>query len=383
MRHVVATVSLALLCSALAAQPKGGLNWTEAAAVKTGPQAGKLVLADFNADGRVDVAVACGACCGDRHCADGGHIAVMMGDGRGRLATPVRISLGPTALCVAAGDINGDGKVDLVAGEHDSYDIKVMLGDGKGGFSKRPAVPSRDGSRPHTHDLALGDVTGDGRLDAVAINANDNTISVLAGDGAGGLSPAPGSPFAAGRHPYEGLRLIDVNGDGSHDAVVSNVGGNAVNVLINDGEGRFAPSTGAPFRLGARPGFVNASDLNQDGAPDIVSTHDDSGLVKVLLGDGKGGFTPGPELTAPDHLWGTALSDVDGDGTTDLVATAWAGRVHVMTGDGRGGFKAGGTVLSTGGRPSYVGVGDLNGDGRADLVTSHYQSGEVRVWVRE
>lgn len=383
MHHAVSMIALSVLTGAAGAQSLRAPRWVETTTALAGPQAGKMVVADFNADGRVDVAVACGACCGDRHCADGGHVAVLLGDGKGGLAKPVLFGVGPTTLCVAAGDVNGDGAIDLVAGEHDSYDVTVMLGDGKGGFTKRAAVRSREGTRPHTHDLALGDVTGDGRLDVVAINANDNTISVLAGDGTGGLSPAPGSPFAAGRHPYEGLRLIDVNRDRSLDAVVSNVGGNAVNVLINDGTGRFAASAAAPFRLGVRPGYVNVADLNGDRAPDIVSTHDDSGLVKVLLGDGRGGFAPGPELTTDTNLWGTALADVDGDGQCDLVAAAWAGKVLVYLGNGSAGFGPRRVVLEMEGRPSHVAIADFNGDGRQDIVASGYEGGTVRVWVRE
>lgn len=366
-------------------------TWKLRATVAVGPQAGKLVVADFNGDKTADIAVACGACCGGKHCADGGHIAILLGDGKGGFASPQLgeksgrglIKVGPTALGVAAGDLNGDGKIDLVACEHDTYGITPLLGDGRGGFAAAAGAPfmCREGTRPHTHDVVLGDVDGDGKLDAAAINANDNTISVMKGDGAGAFAPISGSPFAAGRHPYEGLRLVDVNGDKALDAVVSNVGGNAVSVLINNGTGGFAAP--AKFALGERPGFVNAADLNGDLQPDIVSTHDDTGLVKVLLNDGKGGYTPGPELTADQNLWGTALADMDGDGRIDLVASAWAGKILVYRGDGAGGFSTERIVIEAGKQPSYVTVADFNGDGRMDIAASHYEGGDVRVWLRE
>lgn len=368
-------------CSA-AGKPK----WAQTAVVKVGPQAGKMVVADFNTDGKPDIAVACGACCGDSHCEDGGHVAILLGDGKGGFSQPGKaIKVGPTALCVAAGDLNGDKAIDLIVGEHDTYNITVLLGDGKGAFAPGPGSPcaSREGKRPHTHDVALGDVTGDGTLDAVAINANDNTISVLAGDGKGGFAPASGSPFAAGRHPYEGLRLVDVNGDKALDAVVSNVAGNGVSVLLNDGRGWFAQAPGSPHALGERPGYVNVADVNGDLKADIVSTHDDSGLVKTLLGDGKGGFTPGPERKFEGHLWGTALADMDGDGSTDLAVAGWMGQVYIYRGDGVGGFGPQHVVLECAGQPSYVVAADFNADGRMDLAASAYKSGEVRVWQQE
>src|SRR5262245_31576413 len=76
--------SVSAECSTQASKPK----WTPAPGgpVKVGPQAGKMSVGDINGDGNLDIAVACGACCGDKHCADGGHIAVLLGDGKGGLA---------------------------------------------------------------------------------------------------------------------------------------------------------------------------------------------------------------------------------------------------------------------------------------------------------
>src|SRR5262249_57659948 len=100
---------------------------------------------------------------------------------------------------------------------------------------------------------AIGDVNGDGHLDVVTTNANDNAVSVLLGDGHGGLKAAEGSPFKAGVHPYEGLTLRDMDGDKVLDIVVANLKGNAVAALRGDGHGSFPIMPGPPLPLPHRP----------------------------------------------------------------------------------------------------------------------------------
>ena len=356
--------------------------------IPAGPMAGEPAIGDCNNDGHPDIIVACGTCCGSRPSPQSGHVLVLLGDGKGGFtrAGGSPIPVGPSVRKVALGDLNGDRNLDIAVAQHDSYEVVILLGDGKGGFRPAPTSPvtAARGPRAHTHDIVIGDVNGDHKPDVLTTNAGDNTISVLLGDGKGGLAPAEGSPVPAGRHPYDVVALHDVNGADRPDNITPNLRGNAVSVLLGNGRGGFAPATGSPFPLGPRPGYVTVADFNRDGKPDIVATHDDDPLMAVLLGDGKGGFAPAPAspLKTAHPVWGTAAGDLNGDGHPDLALGTSNGNfgILIMLGDGKGGFApAAGGPLPAGGQPGYVAMADLNKDGKLDVVSGNYGSGDVTV----
>lgn len=355
--------------------------------ITVGPMAGEPAIADCNHDGNLDIILACGTCCGSRPSPMSGHVIVLLGDGRGRFerARSSPIPVGPSARKVALGDVNQDAHLDILVAQHDSYDVVVLLGDGRGVFKPAPNSPvlASKGTRPHTHDISTGDVNGDGKIDVLTTNANDNNVSVLLGDGKGGFSHAEGSPVAAGRHPYDVVLLHDMDLDGKVDLITPNLRGNAVMVMRGDGAGRFSAVPGSPFSLGPRPGYVVAADVNGDRKPDLVATHDDDPLAVILLGDGRGGFRPAPgsPLRTDSPVWGTAIGDLNGDGKNDVAMTAMlASKILVMLGNGQGEFvPAAGPPLQAGDLPSYVALADLNKDGRLDIVASNYGSGDLTV----
>jgi peroxiredoxin len=366
-----------------------------ASPIKVGPMAGDPVIADSNHDGNLDIIVACGTCCGSPPDPLSGHVQVLLGDGRGgfKPARSSPISVGSSARKVAVGDANHDEHLDIFVAQHESYEIVALLGDGRGGFKHAPGSPFLAASgqhvhpRAHTHSITAGDVNGDGNLDLLTTNANDNSVSVLLGDGKGSFAPSGASPIKAGRHPYDTITLNDVNNDGKADIVTPNLRGNAVMVMLGDGKAGFTPATGAPFALGPRPGYVAVADLNDDGKSDLVATHDDDPLVAALLGDGKGGFNPTPEspLRPPIPVWGLAVADLNGDGIKDLAMGAQVDhRVTIMLGNGKGGFvTAASSPMPAGNRANYVAVADLNRDGKPDIVASSYGSGEITVFLNE
>lgn len=374
-------------CSESAHRPKPAFAAAPGSPLKVGPMPGRPLVADFNNDGNPDLAVACGTCCGSTPSPDSGHVTVMLGDGAGSFRPAgERIVIGPSAIKVAAADADKDGRLDLFVIEHNTDDLHVLLGDGTGAFSPAPGSPFRHagtspGPRPHTHDVALGDVNADGNPDAVVTRCNDNRLGVLLGDGRGRFAPAPGSPLAAGRHPYEGLHLRDVTGDGRLDAVVTNLQGNTISVLTGDGAGGFVQTPGSPYAVGPRPGTLVLADLNADGRDDIAATHDDDPLLAILLADGRGGFTPakGSPFTLDAQAWGIAAADFDADGSTDLAAVSWRGVVTLHRGDGGGGIRSETFTLPVGRGAGQLAVADLNNDGRADIVTGNYESGDLTV----
>ncbi|MGH9793239.1 MAG: FG-GAP repeat domain-containing protein, partial [Candidatus Acidiferrales bacterium] len=228
------------------------------APLRVGPGPADPVAGDFDSDGKLDIALANSGA---------NSVTILLGDGRGGLreAPGSPFNAGPKPHLLAAGDFNRDGKLDLAVTEHDSNDVRVLLGDGSGRFAAAPGSPFAALTRmpPHNHGLSAGDVNGDGKLDLITSNQNDHSVSVLLGDGRGGFAPASGSPFAVGRAPYPHA-LADVNGDRKLDIVSPNVGGDSVSVLLGDGSGRFAAAPGSPIGVLARPYYAAVADLNGD-----------------------------------------------------------------------------------------------------------------------
>jgi hypothetical protein len=336
---------------------------------------GNVAVGDVNQDGKPDLMVASG---------QARSVAVLLGRGDGRFdpapGSPLRVPDGPSEM--ALGDVSGDGNLDLVLASHGSYGVMLLIGDGQGAFTLSPNSPvaMKDGGHPHTHGLAIGDVNGDGRLDLVSANHDDNDVAVMLGDGRGGFVRAPASPFAVGAAPYP-IALADIDGDGHIDIAAPNVLAGTVAVLLGDGKGRFGPAPRSPFAVAARPYYVSLGDLNGDGRPDLVATHDDASLTTVMLNEGSGGFRPAPgsPFDLGRRAFAALFSDVDGDRKMDLVA-ATNDSATVLLGDGRGGLTpAPGSPFPTGRGTWRLAVGDVNGDGRADIATSNLESNSVSV----
>lgn len=340
---------------------------------------GNVTMGDVNNDGKLDLVVASGR---------GRSITVLLGQGNGqfRAAGSGAGSVPDSPSEMALGDFNSDRKPDLALASHDSYGVVVLLGDGRGGFALAPNSPvmMKEGRHPHTHGLAAGDLNGDGKLDLVTANNADSDIAVVFGDGRGGFSRAPGSPFAVGKAPYP-LALGDVNGDGHLDIVAtSTMHGNAqssfsLTILVNDGRGSFRRSQAAVRT--ADPWYVAIGDVNKDRYPELVSTHWERNELTVLSGDGRGNFTEisGSPFDLGHGAWRVAIADVNRDNNADVVAAAGTG-VRVLLGNGQGGFKpAPGSPFPTGKGSWRLAIGDVNGDGKLDLATSNLESDSVSI----
>ncbi|MGZ5436933.1 MAG: FG-GAP repeat domain-containing protein [Pyrinomonadaceae bacterium] len=359
-----------------------------------------LALADLNKDGRLDLIVAS---------EEGRTVEVMFGqqgDVPFRVATG-SAAAGPTSSAAAQtvrlpegtespgelvlGDVNGDGRLDLAWDFHDSYNVTLLLGNANGGFALAPNSPivMKQGQHPHTHGLGIGDLNGDGKLDLASVNNADNDISVALGDGRGGFTNAPRSPFAVGPSPYP-LTIGDVNNDGRLD-IVSNAtatGPNraqqlplsrALTLLLNDGQGGFRRSE-VPLRT-MTPWSTAMGDINGDGKPDLVATHHDQSKLTVLIGDGTGGFreVAGSPFEMGRNVWRTTLADVNHDRRLDVIA-AGGDSVRVMLGDGAGSFRpAPHSPFVTGAGTWRLAVGDINQDGKTDIVTSNTDNRSVTI----
>jgi hypothetical protein len=372
----VASVGIVVIVLGIADRPPPLFAPALGSPIAVGERPESLAVGDVNNDGKPDLVV----------CSKG-VVAILLGDGTGRFQPAPGGPLNYGATELALGDVNGDGRLDLVLAHHDSYAVAVLLGDGRGGFAPAFGSPfaAKDGQHPHTHGLALADVNRDGRLDVITANNDDNDIAVLLGDGRGGFRPTPGSPFPVGPSPYP-FAVGDVNGDSAPDLVVPNSGpkNRTVTVLLGDSHGRFAPAPDSPFTVPNGPYHTALGDVNGDGKLDVVAAHDDSSFVSVLLGDGRGGFSPAPGVPfdVGRRAGAVVVSNVNGDGHPDLVVAAGED-VRVLLGDGRGRFRAAPDSPYTSGKGTWrLVVADLNGDGKPDIAAPNFEGNSVTILLR-
>ena len=301
---------------------------------------------------------------------------------------------GGNAANVVVGDMNGDGRLDLVTadyGNNTGNTASVLLNTSTGttvSFATRQAFTT--GVAPY--GTALGDVDGDGRLDIVVGNydsGNGTTVSVLRNTTTAGtttLSFAPKADYTVGTAP-SGVALSDVDGDGRLDLLVANQSSNTISVLLNTslmpGIVSFAPKV--DYTVGTAPGNVVGADINGDGKLDLVSVNSGTGTVSVLRNTG---LTPGvlsfatkTDLTVGSGAINLAVNDLDGDGRFDIVtanngATGNGTTVSIL----RNTTPVGATTLSfataaaysVGTGPYSVALGDINGDGKLDVVAANY-----------
>ena len=332
---------------------------------------------DFNGDGKVDVVTA--------NTNYLGSISVFMGAGDGTLSqTPLTISVGQNPECVQVADVNHDGKLDILVTEYSSDDVGVLLGNGDGTFQAEITYPT--GNTPQY--FVVADLNGDGILDLVVNNRNDNNLSVLLGNGDGTFQP---QTIVASGHSG-GMTVGDFNNDGVPDLIVSvddNVNAPAqssISLFLGNGDGSFSanPLTIA-LPAGILPSIPSVADLRKSGKLDVVFGDDRSATVYVLLGNNDGTFAPLASYPTEDFAGSVSLADMNNDGILDLVAPNtgpdYSGKgVSILYGVGDGTFGAFTQYgLESGGGPAVAAVADFNGDGLMDIATANADSQSTAV----
>jgi hypothetical protein len=347
--------------------------------VGTAPES--VAVADFNGDGKLDLVTAN---------VESGDASVLLGDGKGGFspAPGSPFPAGHSPNDIAVGDFNRDGCLDLAFANHETQYLTVLLGDCHGRFVPAPHSPVAVSVKPHPHGIATGDFNGDGNLDLVTDSWANDQLEILFGDGKGNFR-TPGTYVAVGKHPYQRVRVADLDGDGKADIVSTNLDGDNVTILLGDGKGGFHEPVGSPFPCGDSPFNVAIGDVNGDGIPDLAivnspsSTSDRSGQdgLTILLGDGKGGFTRmvGSPFVTPKRPNMVAIGDLNGDGVGDIVVSnPDEDLLTIFTMSRKGTIRARST-LSVPGHPKGLAIGDMNEDGRADIVVTNSATNTVTV----
>ena len=263
--------------------------------VPTDPAPQADVIADFNGDGKPDLAVAIGNAGSPASSVD-----VLLGNGDGTFnAAPAVPSTNATAGSIIAGDFNGDGKQDIAVALPDVNQIQVLLGNGDGTFTLGQNIS--DPSRPFF--ITTGDFNGDGIADLAVVNPGGNNIVIFLGKGDGTFTQVAQSPIFAASP--ESAAVGDFNGDGKADLAVALVGANSndlgsVTILLGNGDGTFT-SVAQTLPTSPSPTSITAADFTGDGILDLaVASLDDLdygyyGTISVFQGDGDGTFTALPE----------------------------------------------------------------------------------------
>ena len=351
------------------------MSFAPAVDYPTGPQPKEIVTADFNHDGRLDLVTS----------NESNSVSVLVGNGDGSFGAPRTFPAGSSVQSLTVGDFDNDGNLD-VATVNVSIGVTALLGNGDGTF--RPAI-STVMTNADPLVVAAADLNGDGKSDLVAggvyydeWETRSSVVSVLYGNGAGGFNDV--GWYNVGDGTPEDIMVADLNRDGRADVVTTThdfypSGGHIVTVLLGSATGALNLEFPMQFDTGESPHALAVGDFTGDGVPDVVTAGQ---TVEVLRGYGNGTFAPPVSNSASSpYLYAVAAADFNGDGKSDVVVEDSAtGAAEVLLGRGDGTLSlASEDVVGA----TAVAAGDFNGDGRPDVATANYGSNDVSILLND
>jgi hypothetical protein len=273
----------------------------------TGQNVNNAVVADFNGDGILDLAISL---------PDANEIQVLLGNGDGSFM-PLSPVSATAIFVIATGDFNNDGKPDLALVNPGAESVTILLGNGDGTFTKKSTIPISGAPTA----IAIGDLNLDGKLDLAVVNGSTESVAILLGKGNGTFTKLASQP-ATGVEPLS-IAIGDFNGDGDPDLAVSNQNDGypnpgTVTVLLGNGKGAFRSTSVSP-QTGSVPDTILVADFNGDGKPDLLTSNAGSNTISLLLGEGHGAFGNAQSFSAGADPLGAALGDFSGGGIPDVA----------------------------------------------------------------
>ena len=247
--------------------------------------------------------------------------------------SPLTVGANPSAVVIA--DFNGDGFLDFAVANQGDNTISVFRGDGKGGFTEFPRSPF---ALPSTEKGPIAMTTGtfdsSGKPEIAVLNAATQNVGIFQATGDstfdGTFVQLAGSPVATGIDPVA-FAVGDLNADGFSDLAIVNQSANAVTVLINDQTGRFTPAAGSPLATASTPAGVAIADFTNSGLGDIAVTNNGSSTLGVFIGLGSGTFSPAIQLSVPAGPLAVTTADLNNDGLPDVALTAHSSTGNFVT----------------------------------------------------
>ena len=339
----------------------GSGGFSPAVNITTGVSGWGICTADFNGDGFADLALT--------GTGTTNSLSILMGTGTGAFGAQVNYAAGTSAYGVQPADFNADGNIDLAV--ICSANLSIYLGSPTGTFSLLGNYSA--GSNPIS--LCVSDFNNDGKADvAVTNNITAGNVGVFMGLGTGAFTTVVN--YAVGASPYD-ISFSDYDSDGNKDLTVCNYSSGNVSILMGSSSGTFAAAVNYSTGVSSDSGV--SADFNADGKPDLAVADANDKRVCIMLGSGSGSFTSSINYILQDAPYALVPIDLNGDGAVDLAASCNnANRVAVMLGNGTGGLSSA-IGCSVGTVPYCARSADFNADGMLDLVVANYGSASVSV----
>jgi hypothetical protein len=326
-----------------------------------------VIVGDFNGDGHPDLATTT---------IDTNTVSILLGQGDGTFQSGQVAGVGELPASIVVGDFNEDGHPDLATANQLDIIVSILPGVGDGTFQSAQSVGV--GAGPVS--IVVGEFNGDGHQDLATAN-EAFTVSILLGQGDGTFQSA--QSVELGKDP-ESIVVGEFNGDGHQDLAVATASAtmaDTVSVLLGQGDGTFQPPQ--HIGIGAVPSSITVGDFNGDGQQDLATANAafNANTVSILLGQGDGTFQAPQAFGVGATPTFVVVGDFNGDGHQDLVtANIGVSSVSILLGRGDGTFQPA-QHLTVGERPFSVAVRDFDGNGQQDLATANRDTNTVSILI--
>lgn len=326
------------------------------------------ILADFDNDGVLDIAI---SYFGDTLTTLMPTISIRRGNGDGTFQGNEYYAVGSGPLGIAAGDLNNDGWTDLAVACYSAETMEILLNDGTGGLVHAGTYAAAE----TPYGVKLGDFNLDGFLDVAMVCDHANTLFLYSNNGDGTF--AKGVAYAAGVGSSE-LAVGDLNGDNYPDIVTTHWGGYEIGVFLNNGDGTFAPMQ--PYAVDVNSFGILLEDVDGNGTLDAIIANSSYEKVIIYSGNGDGTFGDAAEYATSLNAAALAFADFDNDGIRDILVTNDESDSYTLL-HGNDGFTTSETFALPG-TPYVFATGDVDGDGKLDIVVPLRGTNSVKVLLQ-